>query len=583
MTFFAAGLSLSICLFFLGTKPSPVMSAGAISSAHSGHDVTCDRCHAASSESWAASAFDVDVAMKGSGLCVDCHGDLGPQPRSIHGLPAEQLAQLTAKPRTLSNASQPVLLAFASQLVNPDAEQALDCNACHFEHRGFDNDLKAIADDRCQTCHKNQFVSFEHGHPEFDSYPYSQPAHIAFDHATHFNRYFKDDAKRLMPDATSPQECRACHVVADDGGAMLTRGYEQMCAACHEREIEDREFPGVPLIALSQLDPAGNRIEWPTLSADPPMLKSPGLLSLLLDEESTTVTAVDDAGDYVAQVKSLFEAVSVNGEAALTGRLAPEWQPLVTKAAGLVPAILSAQRHWFPAANDSDDSTPRPLSTDPPDDVIGGGVYVRNADLSLRYHPTGHADPYVKQWLDVAIDVANRRPGQKSAIDEMLTVFSEPNAAGGPSTRGPVSSGRCLSCHTTSSTSKGKQFIQWDARSPQQSMRLLTRFAHRPHVLENQVTSCRECHQLNDIRVKTTVAHSKTSSEHAADIMLGTFQPRQDFQPLSKANCTACHNQSLKSNACTTCHDYHATPTALGESGHLGEFLQSAVHEIEPE
>ncbi|MFK7737702.1 MAG: hypothetical protein AB8B50_16840 [Pirellulaceae bacterium] len=126
------------------------------------------------------------------------------------------------------------------------------CAACHIEHRGSGHDLKAITNQRCQSCHDKQFKSFENGHPEFEGYPYRAPFSIAFDHQAHAAEYFakKDQAF----------ECQSCHLDASETGSVgnifRSVGFEKACASCHDEPIRSEMTNGWALLQMPCIDPA---------------------------------------------------------------------------------------------------------------------------------------------------------------------------------------------------------------------------------------------------------------------------------------------------------------------------------------
>lgn len=566
------GLALGCCLYLLGSNEPQSISAGPLTSVHSGSDISCDQCHTAMSHDNVLSGFTNATAAADSQLCIDCHGDFTPDPAGVHGLSSDVVNRLsddhandlksTGDHSIDGAASTSVLIKLAASLAADHQADALSCRECHHEHRGSDHDLTAFADSRCQTCHQEQFHSFADGHPEFVDYPYTRPVRIAFDHATHLGRYFPGDATRLSPDADTSQHCSVCHTIDIATGEIAIGTYGAMCADCHDRDIEDRDFPGIPLIALPERSPAGEPIEWLVQPTDPLLPRPLGLLQLLLDGNGSDVTARSEqtAGNYPARIRELFDDVSERGLLALQQRLDGRSKPLASDAIGLVPAMLAARSNWFKHSETDEQNEPISLPRDLPSEAIGGGVYVRNADLSLRYHPIGHADPYLQLWLDTLVSASNESSAIGGQVREMLPILADPTGAGSWSTRGPISSGRCLSCHTVQKNRSGQQFVQWNTRQPMSSDSLLTRFRHAPHVVAKGMESCVECHQLNATH-KTAAAILRdvaADSDHHPPISVH----RTDFRQLTKSACASCHGQTGQLSRCTTCHVYHA-----GEAG----------------
>ena len=574
------GFSVALCLIIGGGSPS-LVSPGQLTAAHGSANMSCADCHAAADGRWMATALDSSTGQQDSQRCLKCHTELDPEPLRAHGLPRDSLTALTADQPKATETHGDLLVNMATLLVDDAAELSLNCNRCHLEHRGRGHDLTAISSARCQTCHAQQFRSFEHGHPEFGAYPYERSGRIQFDHVAHLQKYFHDDALRLMPGVTVSGDCTSCHRADESGSRMLTRGFEVMCAACHQRDIEDRDDPGIPFLALprvpqqlleSELEfPVG---DWPAPPVEPPLSMEPGFQTLLLLDESdgprspeARVTRFDDlaatsteqARQRLLSIKRLFAEVAWHGQSALSDRLPEELRVLAIAEPSIVPTMMHAQQSWFPGLLEertktgrveNNNSVPSPRTT-PAESVLGGGWYVRQADQTVRYRPIGHADPLVKVWLEAAMEASTESTPQREALDRMLNVLMNPTASGSIETRGPVSSGRCLSCHAVvNDSAAGSRRIYWSSRTAEELVRPFTSFRHAPHTLGDTGASCQTCHALNDgLDLSTRKPQMQTGAE------AGPL--RSCFAPLSKAACATCHHSNSGLNRCTDCHQYH--------------------------
>jgi hypothetical protein len=157
-------------------KDSRVYSSGRMSAAHAVLEKECATCHLHQ-----AGAFSAKAAES---ACLACHD--GP----VH------------------HATNPVLA------------KAVQCAACHTEHRGR-IDISAVSNQACAQCHANlhgyqpavirsaaNIQSFESGHPEFAATEKAtrDPATIKLNHAIHMKPI------RRGPNGPSVQlECGDCH------------------------------------------------------------------------------------------------------------------------------------------------------------------------------------------------------------------------------------------------------------------------------------------------------------------------------------------------------------------------------------
>jgi hypothetical protein len=519
-------------------------------SAHHAHlaeganaSLRCAQCHAAADDSagqwlgvFAGSAGD---AMSQSTLCLKCHNATIV---ADHGVAAHTFAWER-------------LQTLASRQGRRDPTEAIACSACHREHQGRMHDLTAMTNDACQACHAETYHSFAEGHPEFGAWPYARRTRIAFDHASHSLKHH--------PGAQKQFECATCHEADATGTQQLTRGYEATCAACHDKGIAVSLAGGVPLISLPTLDTealAEAQAElgpWPE-DADGDF---DGALSvwaiLLLASDENTAAALTSLGpqfDYfnldvesteqlaegaalARALKTLIDDLAARGPAAVAerlervmGRPADETSVAVIST-GLPAAAIAFRDRWFATSNSAGGSG---------DSGQGGvtplGWQIDEANLSLRHEANGHADPWLRAWLDV---LASAATGPRAAIAEpLLKEAMRPTAAG-----------QCGSCHTVERTPAGALTIQWRAATAANQatgLNSLTRFTHSPHLVQSQLRDCKSCH---------AIVGAATPDEAPM-----TFDPHRfvaDFAPMIKAECAACHTATAAGDRCTQCHRYH--------------------------
>ncbi len=555
----------------------------------------CGDCHGARRGPLGALAavFGAPWGAPQSQLCLRCHA-LGEHPLHAHSQPPATLVRVTAR--------------IAARPAGAPQRREWECATCHVEHMGRRFPIAFLDDRRCQSCHARKFESLASGHPEFSGYPYDRGQNIRFDHNKHKTEYF---FKTRNNKEDRPFECRGCHVPDPSGRNMLVRSFEETCAACHAAQIADND--GLAFLTVPGFDPAVNgakaRIgEWPNhdesdlspfqrllLEGDEDGgayledLKGIDLLDLghSADDELRAIQA------YAWGVKRLFADLARNGQAAIRTRLqktlfgqrsgASVSEDLVGQ---LPPAtIQAARRAWFPhlpdeiqglqagappEARPSEKAAEEPQGASPGLEpkkwLEAGGWYRRDADFTVRYRPTRHADAFLRAWIDVA---AGLRQENHSA-NRILETLKPPTAPG-----------RCLKCHIVAPAAagpsilgaaeaastgrkdeeKGPAVVRWTARRSDPHERAFTKFAHTTHfsVLRLKET-CSSCHLLA-ADAPQRIAQSELMAKAAGD-----------FVPIQKARCVACHVRRAAGDNCVLCHNYHVgvfgtARTAVAGSG----------------
>ena len=375
----AAALTIGLMLiFFGGSNRKDFITPGALTFQHSTVQ-SCGDCHTAFDRgpmAWLAAAFTETSELADSNLCLGCH-QLGDSSQEPHSMPARDLGKITKGAAKASSPQVPWTLktaAFVTGLKHADTG-VLPCMSCHQEHRGKSNDLKDVSNLRRVTCHESKFRSLSSGHPEFTNFPFSRRTRIAFDHTSHFNTHFQD--KSFADQA--PSRCNDCHTPDRAGETMLTKGFDVVCAACHESQIEGADratAKGIEIFTLPGLD-IDSLIEgqvaigaWPVdaedeltpfmnflLSAEPEfraareVLEDVDLMDLT-EAEPEQLKAVET---LAWAVKGLFADLSAKGMPALRRRLETAMGRGIGTAdlaglGGLMPvdAVRAAGRAWFP-------------------------------------------------------------------------------------------------------------------------------------------------------------------------------------------------------------------------------------------
>ena len=340
-TFMITALTMGFLLVaFNSPWCNEFLAPGPLSSPHAqllaGRGVErCAACHGAASEGFAGWVSGHHGATGQSELCMKCHentlnSDFALQP---HCISEQALRRVTQKNPSCSITGKLVGWAGLSH------GNEIACSTCHKEHHG-NVSLSQLTDRQCQSCHSQNFHSFEKDHPEFNKWPQTTRQRLAFDHGTHLNLHFKN--------AKVEFNCNFCHV--DDGTQKVKRmaSFEQSCGNCHAQQIADSGQSGWTLFELPRLDMAaiedlkldvGN---WPASATNdfdgelPPMMRvllagDADLQTVIsqLDKDFSFVDIDADDADSVALavdlvwgIKRLLHDLGQHGQAAIDQRLA---------------------------------------------------------------------------------------------------------------------------------------------------------------------------------------------------------------------------------------------------------------------
>jgi hypothetical protein len=542
-----AFLASAVLLF--GPAGKRLAMPGELASVHGPLAKRCEACHPTGTASIKHPLHGVrrtDAARLQSRTCLACHAP-GDDAFGAHGWAPDKDFDLALA---------------RSAGVPGAAAGAFECAMCHHEHRGATTDLARLDDARCQACHAESFPSFADGHPELENYGRGRAA-LAFNHARHVERHFPESEY-------APTACTDCHVPAADGARMLVRDFATSCAACHAEVGGASQVEGAGLVFLSlpavdtyALDDAGIAIgSWPADSEIVETGFSPFAELLLGDDWNPGAArdaldlsrADDDAQDAVANLvwayKALLGDLSSGGHAALRRRVeaALERDLSEEEAADLVALlpgelVASALEAWVPSLASELERHASGASVEPADDaedgdlehdrsreawVASGGWYRQEADFSLRYRPSGHADAFLTRWIELT---SGARPG--SAAERVFEHLTDRGATG-----------RCVKCHRVDDArpdaarelarEPGRGRVAWRPAGPE--LHSLTHFSHAPHLIGLDEDGCLACHALDS-----------------------GGDPDRDsgFRALEIADCASCHSGAGAADGCLTCHRYH--------------------------
>lgn len=331
----------SLLILFQSPARNDFIAPGPLTSNHAqilnglGAD-RCNACHVVGDQSfmqWAVSSLQPgrNIQACQSDLCMKCHqttmdSELATVPHNV-------------RPIVLASMNKNYISADGGE-VNVDALGGeMECGTCHKEHHG-NKDLTLLTDQQCQTCHQQQFDSFEGGHPEFTSWPQSKRQSIAFDHVSHGFKHFAASNKNF--------DCKMCHLDDSYSNVKSLAPYEQSCAQCHDKGIQIRNEPGVQIVGLPSLDLEAIKEQgldvgtWPENATGDFDGEIPHLMQMLLccdpefleiaDRRSGTIAFSDfdpeskrdvkDAVTIVWSIKRLFFELATRGSDALAQKYA---------------------------------------------------------------------------------------------------------------------------------------------------------------------------------------------------------------------------------------------------------------------
>jgi hypothetical protein len=560
--------------------------------AHRAED--CAACHLAGSgdaSQWLRVAFAPPVGAVQNDKCLTCHlPALGHDAGMPHSLPPARLQQVEASlPKSPKRTPMEILASF-SPSVQVTSTGQLACSTCHQEHAGRLHNLTQMSDVSCQVCHKVQFESFAHGHPEFKAVP-RERAGIIFDHAAHEPR---------MPGGLL--ECAQCHRPDPEKRTMQFTGFEAACVGCHAQGQIDHHGDQIrndvrvifQLPATTPDDPAA----WPKQALAPgnsltPMMHfliagdaDPRAVSALklLDSDVQAAGSLDDweadapvKAQLLTAIKRVLTELSPDASPATQPSNVDRLRARIARAAGL-PAqnwdvttfleeisaasgqIQAWQQHCMPDLGHGSVNTTGP-ATAPAGSAAAAAAnwkppksdsqwYINADTMSVDFRPT-HANLFETSWIDMLASGAV--PGSSPKIEKKMS-----DTAFLIALRGKLLTevgGSCVKCHAIQPApdSMGGSFlVNWNAAGHTTRAAGYVKFDHRPHLtLFADNRNCAACHQVET----GTAAPAAKISEASLEFSIG--KPNHGMAPHTKAQCTACHSPNGAPDACLTCHVYH--------------------------
>jgi len=188
-------------------------------------------------------------------------------------------------------------------------------------------------------------------------------------------------------------------------------------------------------------------------------------------------------------------------------------------------------------------------------EIIGGedwstaGGWYRD-DFTLRYRPSGHADIFIRSWLDVSGSAVTGSGKQAAA-----RILARLSAKDSP--------GLCVKCHSLDQDGETVR-VNWRSAKPRPDYHKATQFSHTAHFPLLNEKGCLTCHTVN------------RKAEFAAgykDRNPMTFA--SNFKPISRQTCANCHTKEKAGDTCLTCHNYHMGlfPPAVASTAKMSESI----------
>ena len=562
-----------LVLIFSTNKRFEFASPGELSSAHSGilnqqGESDCLACHESGNKTFSqwvnfAISDGQPHTTDTESQCLSCHFEGDEQSQSlarlIHNkadlfkLPLNQ--QLQADPAGASehlvgagffDQERPFELQLAS-LFSPNIQNedgTVNCMNCHQEHQGKDHDLKAITDNQCQSCHQEQFTSFDQGHPEFKSKHLTVQT-IKFEHSKHA-KYF--DENKL--------DCLQCHQ-SDTQQSLQLLPFEQSCRGCHEQGSKDHHSQAItkdPIVMfqLPAMEFESDTLTWPEGAST---IALPAMMSLLLLGDEDMQDALDtlygdeyegdfeywseEAGDEdkivvangIKQLLQDFTSSPKDAHNAIAARiskvlgLSVDDKTVEDLSTMLVSSAFTMQVYrnaFLPVLTDEDEAQEALNDSDINMEWLANAEskawFMDNSETTVYYRPTMHSDKLLLHWMNAINQAKDHILEQdEPASLAMYESHTEEFKA-------------CSSCHVPNTQG-------WQGESIQIGKSGFTKFNHTTHLAStSENTECSSCHTLLP----------PAESEHHGN-----------FSVPEKQLCATCHTSEKVANTCSTCHDYH--------------------------
>lgn len=390
------------------------------------------------------------------------------------------------------------------------SEHETNCAACHTEHLGRDAEITRVDDARCLTCHA--YGSFNEDHPQFDFVAESIPDDdaLAFTHIHHTREIMESQGIFDVERA-----CLYCHSPKPDGKSFEPIDFDRHCDACHltantstaRLPVEASDAPGVvTLDTLVERQEPGT--QW-AFFANPNEYRQVG--------SRVSKSPVHHNDDWVLyNLRRLRRALYPDAGLAELLRVsadapAGEVETLYREAVATLQDYAQGLR-----------SRPEPEIQ----------AELQRIEELLAGVERALEDPYAPldetEFL-LALDAPRQDLGDDaiSEIEQLVDQLTQP----------------CQTCHRIDRATIAR--VQKD-----QAVLQRAEFNHHAHILQMR---CLDCH------TEIPIADALQGGNIGGDIQSGESPVDQaSIQNLPRIeSCQECHQQSVSSNRCITCHEFH--------------------------
>lgn len=171
--------------------------------------------------------------------------------------------------------------------------------------------------------------------------------------------------------------------------------------------------------------------------------------------------------------------------------------------------------------------------------VAAGGWYRSDDTYTLYYRPTGHADAFIKAWVEAGSRMGGLMPAE--LVD-------------------PKAPGMCAKCHSVDPVhpAEGRIAMNWLSAKIDSKRHDSTKFNHTAHFSLLTEKGCQTCHVL------------APEADYQSSYAVGATVHHSNFRALAKETCAACHQNEVAGNSCQLCHNYHQGVFDEGKIRHPG-------------
>ncbi|MBT3493997.1 MAG: hypothetical protein HN461_17045 [Rhodospirillaceae bacterium] len=168
---------------------------------------------------------------------------------------------------------------------------------------------------------------------------------------------------------------------------------------------------------------------------------------------------------------------------------------------------------------------------------VAGGWY--RDEFRLRYRPTGHADNFIRAWLDLTGQSAQPLADGAQVFEALIDKKAP---------------GLCGKCHSvdkktdkTASEAAGEILaVNWRGYKPADGLKKSVRFSHAAHFSLLEEKGCLSCHERDPKADYAAAFKQRDAAKFAAN-----------FKPMPRVVCAQCHTAAKAGDNCLTCHNYH--------------------------